>query len=189
MIKNVDWNINPADMQALTDAEIAELTQRTTPAARARMVDAARELFIAKLMANDTTPWRELVAAYRASKLVRVEFDVVDDEGVPRVQVTVTERGFGIEGTSGRVHACLGELVRALDLIDRERERNRVNGSRGGPKEKRNAGEEIAGFLRRRNYESSLNKKALRIEAAEHFGVGKTTITNAIAAHGLAKRR
>lgn len=189
MIRDIDWNINPEDLQALTDAEIAELTERTTPAARARMQDAARELFIAKLIVNDTNPWRVLVAAYRATEPVRAEVDVVDDGGVPRVQVIVTERGFGIEGAAGRLHECVRELVRALDLIDMERERNRVNGARGGPKEKRNVGEEIAGFLRRRDYENSLNKKALRIEAAERYGVGKTTVTNAIAAHGLARRR
>lgn len=189
MIKEVDPSLNSDVLQAPTDAEIAELSKRITQAARERLEDAARGLLIAKMMSMDSTPWRDLVAAYRASEPVRSEVEVVNLDGVRRVQVTYTERGFGIEGTEGRVHACVGELVRALDLIEMERERNRVNGAQGGPKEKKNLSEAIAGFLRRREYENSLNKKALRLEAAEHFGVGKTTVTNAIAAHGLAKRR
>lgn len=188
MTHEIDPTLDHQALCAPTDAEIQELTQRITPAARERLEDSVRALLIAKMMANDFTPWRELVAAYRASEPVRAEVEVVDLDGVPRVQVTYTERGFGLEGVAGRVHACTGDLVRALDLIEKERERNRVNGAQGGPRERKSRGEAIAGYLRRRNYENSPNKKALRLDAAEYFQVGKTTITNAIAAHGLAKR-
>ena len=189
MISEIDPMQDFDKLRAPTDAEIEELTQRTSPASRARLEDAARSLLVAKMMAKDTTPWRELVAAYRASEPVRAKVEVVDHEGVPRVQVTFTERGFGIEGVAGRVHACTGDLVRALDLIDTERERNRVNGALGGPREKKSLDEDIAAFLRRRNYENAPSKKKLRLDAEEHFGVGKTTVTNAITEHGLAKRR
>lgn len=187
MIKSIDPGLDMEALHAPTAEEIRELTERTSAAARARVEDAARALLVAKMQADDTTPWRELVEAYRASEPVQIEVEVVDDAGTPRVQVAFIERGFGIEGTAGRVHACVGELVRSLDLIAQERERNRSYGARGGPKPK-TSGEVIAGYLKRRNYESAPNKKALVIEAADHFRVGKSTITKAITDHGLSSR-
>lgn len=156
MIKEVDPSLNPDVLQAPTDAEIAELSKRTTQAARERLEDAARGLLIAKMMAQDTTPWRELVAAYRASEPVRAEVEVVDLDGVPRVQVTYTERGFGLEGVAGRVHACTGDLVRALDLIEKERERNQVNGGNGGGRPSRK--HEVSQSLERSIEKHTLNK-------------------------------
>lgn len=189
MIKEIDPELNPDHLNAPTEAEIAELTQRVTPASRSRLEDAARALLLSKMMASDITPWRALVNAYRSSEPFRTEVEVVDDGGVPRLQVVYIERGFGLSGAAGRLHACVGELVRAMDLIERERERNRANGAKRGSKAAvQDLGEAIAAFLRRKNYESSFNKKELRIEAQEHFGVGKTTVTNAITKHKLSTR-
>lgn len=132
MIKSIDPGLDMAALHAPTAEEIRELTARTTAAARARVEDAARALLVAKMQADDTTPWRELVEAYRASEPVRIEVEVVDDAGTPRVQVAFIERGFGIEGTAGRVHACVGELVRSLDVIEEERRRSQKDGVGGG---------------------------------------------------------
>lgn len=134
MIQDVDPSSNPDHLNAPTEIEIAELTHRVSPGSRARLEDAARGLLIAKMMASDTTPWRELVDTYRTSAPVRVEVEVVHDGDVPRVQVAYIERGFGLSGAAGRVHSQVGELVRALDLIEQERELNSRNGSiRLGP--------------------------------------------------------
>lgn len=156
MTREIDPTLDHEALCAPTDAEIQELTQRITPAARARLEDAVRALLIAKMMANDFTPWRELVAAYRASEPVRAEVEVVDLDGVPRVQVTYTERGFGLEGVAGRVHACTGDLVRALDLIEKERERNHVNGGNGGGRPSRK--HEVSQSLERAIEKHTLNK-------------------------------
>lgn len=115
--------------------------------------------------------------------------EIVEDDGVPRVQVAYIERGFGLKGSAAVLHSSVGDFVRALDVIDKERERNRRNGAKGGRRSSESRGEEIAAFLRRRDYENSGNKKALRIEAADFFKVGLSTITNAITEHGLARRR
>lgn len=189
MIMEVDPSLNPADLLAPTDAEIEELSKRVSPESKARLDHAARALLVAKMMAHDTTPWRDLVEAYRASDPVRVEVEIVEDDGVPRVQVAYIERGFGLKGSAAVLHSSVGDFVRALDVIDKERERNRRNGAKGGRRSSESKGEEIAAFLRRRDYENSGNKKALRIEAADFFKVGLSTITNAITEHGLARRR
>lgn len=190
MIKEFDPASDPEGLNGLSDLELAELGARVSQASRARLLDASHALDLAKMFANDTTPWRELVSAYRATEPVSVEVAVVEDDGVPRVQVAYIERGFGLTGAAGQLHACVGELVRAMDLIEKERERNRANGAKRRSKAAvQDLGEAIAAFLRRKNYESSFNKKELRIEAQEHFGVGKTTVTNAITKHKLSTRR
>lgn len=189
MSKEVKPNLNPDDLRAPTDSEIEELSKRVSPESKARLDHAARALLVAKMMAHDTTPWRDLVGAYRASDPVRVEVEVVEDDGVPRVQVAYIERGFGLKGSAALLHSSVGDLVRALDLIEKERERNRSNGAKGGRPSPKHSSEEIAAFLRRRDYQNSSNKGDLREAAADHFDVGPSTITNAITKHGLARHR
>lgn len=188
MSNGIDWTLEPEELGAPTDGEITGCSARVSPAASTRLKEAAFVLTIAKMRGGDKTPWRALVDAYRKTEPVRTEIDVVDDAGQPRVQIAYIERGYGLKGNDALMFNAVSELARALDLIDQERERNRSNGAGGGPKPK-NAGEAIAGYLKRRDYESSLNKKALVMEAAAHFKVGETTIRNAITKHGLANRR
>lgn len=188
MSKEIDPNLSPVDLNSPGDDELERLSLRVSFAARNRLTEAGRALHIAKLCSGDKTPWQQLVQAYRDTDPVRVEVEVVEDAGQPRFQIAYIQRGFGLKGDGALLFGAVAEMARALELIEKERESNSINGRKGG-RPSTTTSEEIAAYLRRREYETALNKKGLVADAREHFGVAKTTITNAIAAHGLAKRR
>lgn len=128
-----EWFLTQEELQAPTDDECKAITARVTPAARSRFNEAASALSIAKIKSGDRTPWRELVEAHRKTLPVQVEIEVVNDEGMPRVQVAYIERGYGLKGNDALMFNAVSELARAIELIEDERARNKRNGSIGGP--------------------------------------------------------
>lgn len=127
-----DWFLTQEELQAPTDDECKAITARVTPAARSRFNEAASALSIAKIKCGDRTPWRELVEAHRKTLPVRVEIEVVNDEGMPRVQVAYIERGYGLSGTDALMFNAVAEVTRAIELIEKEWEQNKKNGRAGG---------------------------------------------------------
>jgi hypothetical protein len=106
-------------------------------------------------------------------------------DGTQRSQVVYVDHGLVLNGIDRTVFDSANDFRKALDLIDEERARNKRNGSRGG----RKAGtisHAIAAWLDRRGYRQSSNKKALVLDAMQHFGIKQTTVTDAITKHGLA---
>lgn len=130
-----DWFASQEELRAPTDEDIAEATRRVTPAARMRFMDAARDLTAAKMASGDRTPWRDLIEAYRQTEPMRVEVQVVDDGGEPRVQIAYIERGYGLKGYDAIMFSAVSELARAIEQIEQERLRNSLNGR--GTEEKR----------------------------------------------------
>lgn len=190
-----EWFLTQEELQAPTDDECKAITARVTPAARSRFNEAASALSIAKIKSGDRTPWRELVEAHRKTLPVQVETEVVNDEGMPRVQVAYIERGYGLKGNDALMFNAVSELARAIELIEKERERNSMNG-RGTPEKPGGrplvegvTSESIAAWLKNRSYADSLNKKGLVRDAMDHFDVRKTKVTDAISRHGLARKR
>ncbi len=127
-----DWFLTPEELQAPTDEECRAITAKATPAARSRFNEAATALSFAKIRRGDKTPWRDLIDAYRESEPMRVEVEMVTEDGVPRAQVAYIERGYGLKGDDALMFNAVSELARAIELIDKERARNKKNGCAGG---------------------------------------------------------
>lgn len=132
MTTHGDWFATQAEIKAPTDEEIEAVTKSVTPASRNRFVTAATALSFAKIRSGDRTPWRELVELHRQTDPMRVEVEVVTEGGTPRVQVAYIERGYGLKGNDGLMFSAVAELAGAIEQIERERERNKKNGSAGG---------------------------------------------------------
>jgi|GEM_PF-6584809 hypothetical protein len=99
--------------------------------ARKILEQAANRLFFAKLR-QDRTPWRELVATYKAGEPGRVEVEVIDFDGSSRMQVIYGEPGFGLKGDAAWLFEAGEEFTLALDMVEAEREANRLAGLGGG---------------------------------------------------------
>ncbi len=59
--------------------------------------------------------------------------------------------------------------------------------SHSGERSKKATDEEIANFLKRRNYSDSDNKKALILDAMEHFDISRSKVLDAAKNNGLTK--
>lgn len=132
MSKEIDPNLSPGDLNSPSENDLDRLSQRVSFAARNRLMEAGMALHSAKLRSGDTTPWQQLVQAYRDTDPVRVEVEVVDDAGQPRFQIAYIQRGFGLKGDGALLFGAVAELARALELIEKERELNKENGRAGG---------------------------------------------------------
>ncbi|RYD94368.1 MAG: hypothetical protein EOP50_09635 [Sphingobacteriales bacterium] len=123
MIKVIDKSLTAAHLGAPTEDEIRLIVDGASPMGRSIFTEAARSLTVAKWGCIDRTPWRQLVELYRQGDPVRWEVETVNDNGTPRVQVSFSERGFGLEGDAALMLSAVDALVRALDLIENERKK------------------------------------------------------------------
>lgn len=70
---------------------------------------------------------------------------------------------------------------------DVEREINRSRAS--GPRIRSSSYEDIARYLKQREYETSDNKKALVMDAISHFNTSESTVRKALRSQGLSRRK
>lgn len=132
MSRQHEQHPSPADLGAPTEQEIERLSARASPELKRRVVAAAHGLALAKFVSGNNRPWRDLIQKHRVSEPVQVNVDVVEHEGVPRVQVAYIERGFGLSGKSALLFSAIGELDRALQDIEAEAVRRSEAGKQGG---------------------------------------------------------
>ncbi len=108
----------PEELGAPTEDEIVKAGNRASLAAKTVFRDAARELYMAKWRRANKTPWRQLVCDYRATDLVQVEVEVIDDGGQPRAQIVYGDPGLGLMGDAASLFKAVAQLSKALDLIE-----------------------------------------------------------------------
>lgn len=106
------------ELNAPTNAEIAEIAANMPEIERERLTNAAAGMYIAKMRSVDKTPWRELVRLYRMQDPVRVKAEVVDDDGTPRILVTVTQNGYGLKSDAALMFNAIEELSNTLRKIE-----------------------------------------------------------------------
>ncbi|MGQ3002500.1 MAG: hypothetical protein ACT6UH_22345 [Hydrogenophaga sp.] len=121
MIRLIDKSLTAAYLNAPTEDEIRSMVALTSPMGGSILTNAARALIEAKRACADRTPWRELVELHRQGDPIRWEWEIVDDNGTPREQFSISDRGFGLEGAAGLMFNAVDGMVKALDLIEAER--------------------------------------------------------------------
>jgi hypothetical protein len=177
-----------ADYGCPTVSEIQDITKHTTPELVRRFNIAITTLLMMKERLDDRTPWRELVKTLALYPTRLETIDIINSKGEPVTIQAYINRGNGPHGLHPAIQTATLELSDLLEEIDRIRERNKANGSKGGrPLGEGTTSEEIAAWLKRRGYSQSTNKKELVIEAMDFFDVKKTKVTDAIREHGLAR--
>lgn len=169
----------------LTSTEVEELMKGCSPSLALQLRQVAQRLNWELMVSGKSVPWTERYEAFINMKIYKDGscgyYDKYGKAWTKYDEMIQPERN---------LIDALNDLSDILDLKEQERERSKANGSKGGRKSGQLVtSEEIAKYLKRRNYVESSNKKDLVIDAMTALDVKKTKVTDAIREHGLSRPR
>ena len=166
----------------------SNITKRRFPKVLADELKEA--LFVVDKLGNELA--MELLAAFRRNRLKRIAAWGASSIGNPAdglepFPLEYFQAFERLDGAFRKLHHFRNGGAGDYVAADVDRVINRQRASQ--PRIRSNNHEDIARYLKQREYETSDNKKALVMDASSHFDTSESTVRKALRSQGLSRRK